>query len=248
MNELYPMIFKRKSFHLFKNTIPISTAELQAIEARCRMLQPLDGSIRIAVKIVPEGETTCRRGAQYCLLFYSEEKDHYLENIGYLGEQLDLFLASMGIGALWYGIGRPQAPAQDGLSFVIMMAIAKVPAELFRKDMFKSKRRPLEELWAGDYAESIGNIVRFAPSACNTQPWWVEACRDSLRVYRRRPDRRGIMPAALVPYYNRIDIGIFLLVLELCLAHECIGFERTLCRLPEEEAGKIAAALYRLYS
>ena len=197
MNELYPMIFKRKSFHLFKDTIPISIGELDTIEARCRTLQPLDGSIRTAIKIVPEGETTCRRGAQYCLLFYSEEKEHSLENIGYLGEQLDLFLAFMGIGALWYGVGRPQVPEQDGLSFVIMMAMAKVPAELFRKDMFKSRRRPLEELWTGKYAESIGNIARFAPSACNTQPWRVEACRDSLRVYRRRPDRRGIMPAAV---------------------------------------------------
>lgn len=36
-----------------------------------------------------------------CLLFYSESKEGYLQNIGYLGEQIDLYLTSKNIGALW---------------------------------------------------------------------------------------------------------------------------------------------------
>ena len=36
------------------------------------------------------------------------------------------------------------------------------------------------------------------------------------------------MPANAVSYYNRIDLGMFLCILELCLTHNNIDFERTL--------------------
>lgn len=36
------------------------------------------------------------------------------------------------------------------------------------------------------------------------------------------------MPADRVAYYNRIDIGIFLLYLEACMDHDNISFMRTL--------------------
>lgn len=110
-----------------------------------------------------------------------------------------------------------------------MIAIAKVSSDKFRKDMFKSKRKPLEEMWKGDSYQDIGSIVRFAPSACNTQPWKVEVGEKRLTVYRyKKPGKRGIMPADKVAYYNRIDIGIFLCFLEVCLEHKGIDFSREL--------------------
>ena len=36
------------------------------------------------------------------------------------------------------------------------------------------------------------------------------------------------MPVAAVAYYNRIDIGIYLCFLELCLTEKEIGFSRQL--------------------
>ena len=95
--------------------------------------------------------------------------------------------------------------------------------------MFKSKRKELSEVFTGDYFKEVINIARFAPSACNTQPWKVVSEKNKLTVYRyKKPGKRGIMPADKVAYYNRIDIGIFLLFLELCLGHENISFERKL--------------------
>ena len=103
------------------------------------------------------------------------KNDNYLQNVGYLGEQLDLYLVSKNIGTLWFGIGKAEEQQLDGLDFVIMIAIAKIDSEdKFRKDMFKSKRKELSEIWYGDNYLDIANIVRFAPSDCNTQPWIVE--------------------------------------------------------------------------
>ena len=227
--ELYSMIFKRKSFHIFRDIGSINTDELQSIEEKYNNLTPLINGIQTAIRIVPADQTTCRRGQEYCILLYSEKKDNYLQNIGYIGEQLDLYLASLGIGALWFGIGKPDEPTHNGLDFVIMIAIAKMPEDRFRKDMFKSKRKPLQEIWAGEHYCAIGNIVRFTPSACNTQPWKVTAEEKCLTVYRyKKPGKRGIMPADKVVHYNRIDIGIFLCFLELCLMQSGISYEREL--------------------
>ena len=94
-NSLYDMIFKRKSFHLFRNIGEehISEEELKDIEEYCSKLEPLVGGIKYKIKIVKDG-ATCMRGQEYCILFYSEKKENYLQNIGYLGEQLDLYLVS----------------------------------------------------------------------------------------------------------------------------------------------------------
>jgi len=209
--ELYSMIFKRKSFHIFRDIGNINPDELQSIEEKYNNLTPLINSIQTAIRIVPADQTTCKRGQEYCILLYSEKKDNYLQNIGYIGEQLDLYLASLGIGALWFGIGKPDEPTYNGLDFVIMIAIAKVADDKFRKDMFKSKRKPIDEIWNGEHHREIGKIVRFTPSACNTQPWKVTAEEKSLTVYRyKKSGKRGIMPADKVAHYNRIDIGIFL--------------------------------------
>ena len=245
--NLYEMIFKRKSFHLFRNIGDehITDNELRDIEEQFTKFKPLIDDIKVKIKIVKDS-TTCKRGQEYCILFYSEKKDNYLQNIGYLGEQLDLYLVSKNIGTLWFGIGKVEEKQLDGLDFVIMIAIAKVDnSEKFRKDMYKSKRKELEEIWNGDKYLDIANIVRFTPSACNTQPWKVESEEKQLKVYRyRKEGKRGIMPKDRVIYYNQIDIGIFLCFLELCLEKNNIEYERNLYVEEDHEKEQNLTAIY----
>lgn len=226
--DYYKQIFKRKSFHIFKDPEILTEEEIFRLREFVETVKPLNGEIKTEIHIVPEEETTCKRGGQYCILFYSERKGEYLRNIGYIGEQIDLYLASQNIGALWFGIGKPQAMQVNGLEYIIMISIAKMPETKFRKDMFKAKRKPVDEIWSGD-SLGIAEIVRFTPSACNTQPWIVENTGEELIVYRfKKPGKRGIMPADKVRYYNRIDMGIFLFMLETCLLQGNYAFERTL--------------------
>ena len=100
-NKLYDMIFKRKSFHLFRNigNENISDEEIKDIENEFNNFKPLVQDIKVKMKIVKDF-TTCKRGQEYCILLYSEKKDNYLQNIGYIGEQLDLYLVSKNIGTL----------------------------------------------------------------------------------------------------------------------------------------------------
>ena len=229
--DYYKQIYKRKSFHFFKNAEGLTDEEMQDLKDFMKTVKPLYPEIRIEICIVPEAETTCKRGGRYCILFYSETKPGYLRNIGYIGEQIDLYLASRDIGSLWFGIGKPEKIRIDGLDFVIMISLAKVPEDQFRKDIFRSKRKPLSEIWKGDTL-GVAEIARFAPSACNLQPWIVENSDNRLTVYRfKKPGKKGMMPADKVRYYNKIDMGIFLFVLETCLGHENHTFGKDLiCR------------------
>lgn len=254
MNEkLYPMIYKRKSFHIWMDTkkrkyfdLAFQQEELEEIEAVFQTLVPLDPGIRVAMRIGENEETTCRRGQQKVILLYSEEKDNAMANIGYLGEQLDLYLASKDIGALWFGLNKKPMEDYLGLKYVIMIGIGKVPKEKFRKDMFKAKRKGLEEIWHGEAIPGVSDIVRFAPSACNSQPWIVENKDGVLDVYRyRSPKRIGVMPQEGLVRWNHLDIGIFLCFLELCLQHEGIGFERDTYKDDKNEEKNLVAS-YRL--
>ena len=97
---------------------------------------------------------------------------------------------------------------------MIAMAKGDRKKQKFRKDMIKAKRKPVEEIWRGEPVKGITDIVRFAPSACNTQPWIVEHTEHTLKVYRYKKQRQTMGLCLLTRYlfYNRIDMGIFFML------------------------------------
>ena len=129
-----------------------------------------------------------------------------------------------------------------------MFSIRKISDDSkYRKDMFRSKRKSVEEIWEGEQILGVSDIVRFAPSACNSQPWLVKN-NGELSVYRyRKPGKRGIMPADKVSFYNRIDIGIFIFFMDICLEHNGVGFEKTLYSdAGDDDKELVLNAKYRL--
>ena len=67
-NIIYEMILRRKSFHIFRNVgnESISKDELNDIQSAYSEFTPLDPGIKTAIRIVPEKETNCKRGGEYC--------------------------------------------------------------------------------------------------------------------------------------------------------------------------------------
>ena len=242
--ELYEQIFRRKSYHTFmeRSNESITQEELDDILKAYKNFDSLNG-IKTDIKICKSSETFFLRNEEYRIMIFSEKKDGYLQNVGYLGEQLDLYLFSKNIGALWYGIYKSDEVYND-LNYVITIAIAKVNG--YRKDMFKAKRKEISEMWSGDEL-NVANIVRFAPSACNSQPWYVENKGNELHVYRKsKSGKVGIMPKDASIKYNQIDIGIFMCFLELCLMYENIKFEKELFKDNETFDQLELNAIYKL--
>ena len=78
---MYNMIFKRKSFHLFRDNKTrtyfnennhLTNEELEDIYKAFKTFIPLIKDIKVEIKIVQNNLTTCKRGQEYCILFYSE--------------------------------------------------------------------------------------------------------------------------------------------------------------------------------
>ncbi len=238
-DALYDMIFKRKSVRRYDPALHLSQAELNDIEAQLGKLKPLVGDIKLSYRIVKREETTCKIG-EYCLLIYSEQKPRYPENVGYVLEQLDLYLAAHDIGACWYGYGKTPQKADGDRPFAIMIAFGKSRPTDFRKDYTKAARKPLDVIWDGTLALDAAQDARMAPSAVNSQPWRVVARADELKVFRA-----ARLTRLALGYFNQIDMGIYLCFLELALTHHGYRFTRT---LPDAPAGgaMLPVADYRI--
>ena len=153
------------------------------------------------------------------ILIFSEEKDNYLYNAGFLGQQLDLYLSAKGLGSCWLGLARPQeqiVTCCDGLDFTIMLGFGEAAEPLHRDNVSQFKRKPMSQICFVEGAEGLLEPVRLAPSAVNRQPWCFYGTPSELHVGREK------LSSVRYPVFNRlnqIDLGIALCHLVLSAEH-----------------------------
>ena len=150
-NVYYDMINKRKSFHTMPGGKKVSGPELNMINGHFDRLVPLCDDIKVAFKIVQRRTTTWKWG-EYAILVYSEKKPNYLANIGYMVQQLEMFLTALDIGTCWCGIGKPapEDETYEGMDFAIMLIMEKSEEGEFRKSMHEAKRREADKIKKGE--------------------------------------------------------------------------------------------------
>ena len=71
--QLYKEIFRRKSFHTFRerNDELISEEEINDIYSAYKRFDRLN-DIKTDIKIVRAEQTTCHRNAEYCIMMFSK--------------------------------------------------------------------------------------------------------------------------------------------------------------------------------
>jgi hypothetical protein len=244
MKELYDMIFKRRSVRHYDPALYLTDSQLDAVLGQTQNLAALDSGIETAFEIVKREETSAKFG-EYCLLFYSDKKPNYLANAGYMLEQMDLFMEKNNIGVCWYGLAKPKEEKRGGLHYVIMLAFGGSKPEIFRTEITQFNRKEFAEIWQGDFDAEVSQAVRLAPSACNTQPWFIVSAHHMLTVYRNTKVR-SFIPAAFLSYFNTIDIGICLCMLEIALMKTGAAYERQMVPDAEIKDGLIEIAQYTL--
>lgn len=217
MDNLFPYLVKRKSFRKYNPQLSITIDELSLITESMKTIKGLNPLIKTDFKIVKASETTAKFG-EYCLLFYSEDHPQKLVNAGFILEKIDLYMASINIGACWYGIARTKEKTYHGLKYVIMLAFGKVNSTEFRNSSADFNRKTLSELWEGDFDSNVKDSVILAPSACNSQPWRFKSSGQRIDLYRKQ-SIRTIMPLGIRSYYNMIDSGIVLAFLDIALSY-----------------------------
>ena len=165
-------------------------------------VKPLNKDINYYYEILSADEVNIRTrwSAPYYLALYSEKKDNYLENIGFVFQQVSLFMQSIGIGSCWVGLASVKVKNPE---FVILIAFGK--SDDLTRDVSSFKRKNLSQI--SDVEDERLIPAQLAPSAINSQPWFFKHTSDGFDVYQVK---QNILKRQVLKKWNPIDVGISL--------------------------------------
>lgn len=223
INNLYETIFKRRSIRNY-DLSTLDKTTMDGILDCLNDLKPLYDNIKVELKILKTDEVNRRmmKKAPYYLAIFSEKKDGYLENVGFMLQQFDLFLSANDIGCCWQGIPKPKKDVLDStnLEYIILLAFGKPKETLHRQNISEFKRKSLDKITDIQDVEELLEPVRIAPSSTNRQPWFFGGNKNLIHAYCAKPN---FLKAVFVRKFNHIDMGIALYHLSLSAKH--LGLE-----------------------
>lgn len=222
--QLSSMIPRRRSVRSYTEQA-VEESMLAEIRAFMDDLKPLFPGALPEARIIPTAEAAFLqkwRNPQF-LAFYAPSTDEGLMNVGFMYQQLDLYLQSRGLGTCWVGLGTPVDTIHkppEGMKLAVMMAFGHPDGVPERSAEADFKRRKPAEI--ADRADAALEPARLAPSATNSQPWAFLHEGDTLHVYR---EKLSLIKARTHGRMNLIDMGIMLA--HLYVTHpETFRFER----------------------
>ena len=210
--ELAQLISRRKSTRSFSME-PVAETELQQIRDFIAGCRPLVPGIRVRAEIIGIDSVRCIlpwKTPHYVAIF-TEDTPLALENVGFLFQQVELFIQSLGLGTCWLGMGKldprgSSAPQEaDGLQFAMMIAFGRPKGTLFRSSAAEFRRKALHEI--SDRPDPRLEPARLAPSSVNSQPWFFIHDGDDIHALCAL---QGILSKSVLGKMNRIDMGIAL--------------------------------------
>lgn len=219
--ELYSTIFRRKSIRNFDLT-PLDDNTLEEISDYLHALKPMYSEIKTELKIVSSNNVKRRmmKEAPHYIAVFSEVKESYLTNIGFMLQQADLFFSANGLGSCWQGIPSPtkELLESSNLEFVIFMPFGKPKDQgsLHRTSISEFKRKTLSEITNITGADELMEVARIAPSATNSQPWFFTGNEGMIHAYSVKPN---FIKALMVKKYIPIDVGIAICHLKIAAEH-----------------------------
>jgi nitroreductase len=220
-NQFYEAIFKRKSIRKYDLT-PLPADILAKVKQFASTVKPLDKTIKheFSYLVTEDVKNLLPIKAPHYICLYSEKKENYLMNAGFLLQQIDLFLSVSNLASCWLGMAKPTKHVpeqQNGLEFVIMLAFGNSNEPIHRVDTTGFIRKSITEISKIDGANELLEPVRLAPSASNSQPWFFSGNLKEIEVSR---EKLNLIKAPLFGKMNQIDIGIALYHLWLSLDHQ----------------------------
>ncbi|MDO5848738.1 MAG: nitroreductase family protein [Methanobrevibacter sp.] len=210
--DLKDVIYKRRSHRDYYQNIP-EDETINEIKDFILNAKPLYPDIETYSVIIGNEDVSgpFRWKAPQYIAIFSEKKPGYLTNVGFIYQQVDLFLQSIGLGSCWLGMGKFKPKTEDikditknGEQFVILIGFGKVKGELYR-DESQFKRKNLNDI--SDSIDRKLEVARLAPSAINSQPWYFIHEDGYYSVYCKE---LNFIRRRILGNLNKIDIGIAL--------------------------------------
>lgn len=221
-NDIYETIFKRKSIRSY-DLNSLDNKILKDIEEEVSNLKPLIPGIKTEILMISTEDVKTRmmKKAPHYLAVFSEEKEGYLTNVGYMLQQMDLLFSANGIGCCWQGIPtiKDHIQRRSELKFIILLAFGKPAEQLYRSDLGEFKRKALEkitDIQLTNENREILEAARLAPSATNSQAWFLSGDDGCIDVYSVKPN---FIRSLVAKKYIPIDAGILIYHLKVSAEH-----------------------------
>ena len=205
--NLEEQIYVRKSCRKYLD----DEMDMNPIHEFMSHVKPLNDDIYYHYDILTLDEVTnrARFSAPYYLAVYVDKKENYMD-MGFIFQQLGLYLQGIGIGSCWVGLASPKKKSPD---FVISIAFGKSDDLTRSRDKFK--RKSLSEICDAEDERLVP--AQLAPSSINSQPWYFKHSDDGFDVYKAK---QNIIKRQFMKKWNSIDVGI-------ALAHLYVSNEDT---------------------
>ena len=196
--DLASQIYIRKSCRKYLD----DEIDFNPINEFISKVKPLNQDITFRYEILKREEVKLktRWSAPYYLALYSEKKDNYRANIGFIFQQVSLFLQSIDIGSCWVGMGSIK---ENNPEFIILIAFGK--SDDITRERSKFKRKELTKI--ADKEDKRLIPAQLAPSAINSQPWYFKHSDDGFDIYQIK---NNVIKRKLIGKLNDIDMGIVL--------------------------------------
>jgi nitroreductase len=212
--KLYETIFKRKSIRKY-DSAPLDQGTLDTVRSEIASLKPMVPGIRTEIRMLGTDDVKgmFKADAPHYLAIYSEQKEGFAANAGFILQQLDLFFSASGIGCCWQGGPKPTKKVEPiaGLEFVIILAFGRPAETLNRKSVAEFKRRNLSEISDIKGLEDLLEPVRLAPSGVNNQSWYYRGDASRVDAYYAK--------SMITDQMNQINVGIGMCHLWLSAVH-----------------------------
>lgn len=215
---LYQTIFKRKSVRIIDPS-PLDQGTMARITSQFPAVRPMLPGIRAEMRLMSGKEVRgmFKVDAPHFLAIFSEQKEGYLLNSGFMMQQMDLFLSSIGIGCCWQGGPKPTRDAEkvEGLESVMLLAFGRPLEKLHRESTSEFKRHRLSKITSIVGREELLEPARLAPSGMNSQPWFFSDGDGKMDAFCQR--------SMIANRINQISVGIALSHIWLAARH--LGME-----------------------
>lgn len=194
---------------------PLRESVLDELMEYISHIKPLHDNIPVDIEICGAEDfhkdfarSLIYRGSYFIVLRSARTIRGYLPNIGFIGEQIILWLTHKGIGSCWVGMAKQRSlPARGELPYVMAIQFGRSDNAPFRRLPEESPRKNLHELLLNEISRpeflKLMDAGRLAPSAMNFQPVRYYTKDDDLYILRRELPLRS----RLISDLQQIDVG-----------------------------------------
>lgn len=195
---------------------PLKDAVLGELRRFIGTIKPLHSTIKTNISILSREDfarnysTFFVPNAQHYLVIRSVQKEGYLENAGFIGQQIVLYLTEHDIGTCWIGSTRPKSDESGKLPYVITICFGRSDNAPRRGSAGDAKRKLTYEIVMGNLGHPsllpLLEAGRLAPSAMNLQPVRYITEGTNIFVYRKAP----LFNINALDEVQSIDVGVAL--------------------------------------